>query len=161
MTAHVRCEHTEVEICSETIENQCADFELVATAGNDWSRLHSSERIPYPQKGFGIMKQINSLYAKLGGGGIFTRQCLEWCKEQNWYGKGFDRVIVFSDSQDCDWPDKRTPAPFGKYNYICDVSANTRGINYRGVWTAEISGWSEHFLTYIAAYEGIENTFEE
>lgn len=32
---------------------------------------------------------------------------------------------------------------------------------YNGVLTAEISGWSEHFLTYIAAYEGIENTFDE
>jgi hypothetical protein len=29
------------------------------------------------------------------------------------------------------------------------------------VWTAEISGWSEHFMTYIAAYEGLENNFEE
>ena len=105
------------------------------------------------------MKQIDDLYSELGGGGIFTRQCLEWCEKQSWFGTGFDRVIVFSDSQDCD-TDKSLPKPFGKYNYICDVSAHTRGINYRGVWTAEISGWSEHFLTYIAAYEGIENTFE-
>ena len=140
--------------------NQCEDFELVATAGDDWARKHKSERIAYPEKGFGVMTQINDLYSHLGGGGIFTRQCLEWCKDQNWYGKGFDRVIIFSDSQDCDYADKRIPQPFGKYNYICDVSAHTKGVNYRGVWTAEISGWSEHFLTYIAAYEGIENTFE-
>lgn len=140
--------------------NQCERCEIVATAGDDWKRVHSSELIRYPEKGFGLMKQIDNLYHKLGGGGIFTRQCLEWCKSQDWYGEGFDRVIVFSDSQDCDYPDKRTPKPFGKYNYICDVSANTRGINYKGVWTAEISGWSEHFLTYIAAFEGIENTFE-
>lgn len=53
------------------------------------------------------------------------------------------------------------PEPFGTYNYICDVSANTRGVNYRGRWTAEISGWSEHFLTYIAALEGLQNKFEE
>ena len=72
----------------------------------------------------------------------------------------FDRIIVFSDSQDCDWPDKRIPKPFGRHNYICDVSAHTKGINYKGVWTAEISGWSEHFLTFIASLEGIENTFE-
>ena len=50
---------------------------------------------------------------------------------------------------------------FGTYNYICDVSANTRGVNYRGRWIAEISGWSEHFLTYIAALEGLQNKFEE
>lgn len=139
--------------------NQCERCEIVATAGNDWSRVHASKQIAYPEKGFGLMNQIDDLYHELGGGGIFTRQCLEWCEKQPWFGKGFDRVIVFSDSQDCDI-NNRTPKPFGKYNYICDVSAHTKGINYKGVWTAEISGWSEHFLTYIAAYEGIENTFE-
>ena len=140
--------------------NQCEKCEIVATAGNDWSRIHKSKRIDYPEKGFGLMTQISDMYSELGGGGIFTRQCLEWCEKQPWFGSGFDRVIVFSDSQDCDVPGKVTPKPFGKYNYICDVSAHTRGINYKGVWTAEISGWSEHFLTYIAAFEGIENTFE-
>ena len=148
------------EAMSMLAVNQCERCEIVATAGNDYCRVHKSKRIDYPEKGFGLMNQIDNMYSELGGGGIFTRQCLEWCKDQKWYGDGFDRVIVFSDSQDCDWADKRTPQPFGKYNYICDVSAHTRGINYKGVWTAEISGWSEHFLTYIAAFEGIENTFE-
>lgn len=96
----------------------------------------------------------------IGGGGIFTRQCLEWCKEK-FKGQNFDRIIIFSDSQDCDYPDKIIPKPFGKHNYIVDVSAHTRGVNYKGVWDAEISGWSEHFLTYIAALEGLQNTFEE
>lgn len=141
--------------------NQCEKCELVITAGNDGTREHASYHIEYPAKGFDLMQQITDKHGRVGGGGIFTRQCLEWCREQDWYGKGFDRVIIFSDSQDCDYEDRRTPAPFGKYNYICDVSCNTRGINYRGVWTAEISGWSEHFLTYVAAYEGIENKFED
>lgn len=140
--------------------NQCEKFELVATAGNDWTRKQSSEWIQYPVKGFELAKQISDCGYRIGQGGIFTRQCLEWCKEQAWYGDGFDRVIIFSDSQDCDYV-RALPNPFGKYNYICDVSAHTRGICYRGVWTAEISGWSEHFLTYIAAFEGIENTFED
>jgi hypothetical protein len=65
-----------------------------------------------------------------------------------------DRIIIFSDSQDCDLPDRRLPKPFGQVNYLVDVSAHQHGINYQGVWTAEISGWSEHFLTYIAALEG-------
>ena len=64
-------------------------------------------------------------------------------------------------SQDCDYPEKRVPRPFGTYNYIVDVSAHTRGVNYKGVWTAEVSGWSENFLTYIAALEGLQNKFEE
>lgn len=140
--------------------NQCEDFELMATAGNDGSCRQASAWIQYPKKGFDIVNQIEGTRSKVGYGGIFTRQCLEWAHDQKWYGKGFDRVIIFSDSQDCDRYNSALPKPFGKYNYICDVSAHTKGVNYRGVWTAEISGWSEHFLTYIAAYEGIENTFE-
>ena len=136
--------------------NQCENYELVITAGNDGNRVGKHEHIKYPQKGFDVFKQITQ--NRLGGGGIFTRQCLEWCKTS--IPGEFDRIIIFSDSQDCDFADKRIPKPYGKYNYICDVSSHTRGINYRGVWTAEISGWSEHFLTFIAAYEGLENKFQ-
>lgn len=116
-------------------------------------------KIKYPAKGFELFSQVDATKGLIGGGGIFTRQCLEWCREQ--YDGDFDRIIVFSDSQDCDYPEKRVPKPFGKYNYIVDVSAHRHGINYNGVWTAEISGWSEHFLTFIAASEGLENSFEE
>ena len=140
--------------------NQCEDFELVVTAGNDIARVHKSEIIQYPSKDFNLLKQIDEVQGRLGGGGIFTRQCLDWCREQ-FYDTEFDRIIIFSDSQDCDYPNKRTPKPFGKHNYICDVSAEKHGINYKGIWDAEISGFSEHFLTFIAAYEGIENTFDE
>jgi len=134
--------------------NQCEDYELVATAGSDSTRVGEHKHIPYPKKGFDIINQITE--DRLGGGGIFTRQCIEWCREK-FYGD-FDRIIVFSDSQDCDSVNK-IPVPFGKYNYICDVSAEKKGINYKGVWTAEISGFSEHFLTYIAAMEGLRNSF--
>lgn len=137
--------------------NQCERYELVCTAGNDATRCCASERIPYPKKGFGIISQINDCYDRLGHGGIFTRQCLEWCKEN--VGTDFDRVIVFSDSQDCDFPDKRTPAPFGHYNYICDVSCEKHGVAYKGTWTAEISGFSEKFLSFISATEAeLSNT---
>lgn len=136
---------------------QCEEFELVATSGNDETRTCASKWIQYPSKGFSLINDIK--LADIGQGGIFTRQCLEWCQE-TFKDKDFDRIIIFSDSQDCDFPDRRKPHPFGTRNYICDVSAHTKGINYKGVWTAEISGWSEHFLTYIASLEGIENTFE-
>lgn len=139
--------------------SQCEDFELVCTAGNDGTRRCASEHIKYPKKGFGIFQQIDAAKNRLGGGGIFTRQCLEWCYAN--VGKEFERIIIFSDSQDCDYPDKKIPKPFGKHNYICDVSSNTRGINYRGCWDAEISGFSDHFLTFIAALEGLDNKFEE
>lgn len=140
--------------------NQCEDYELVATAGNDGSRIQASEWIQYPKRGFALAPQIMDTRKRIGGGGIFTRQCLEWCKSK-FSDKKFDRIIIFSDSQDCDYPDKRIPKPFGVNNYIVDVSAHTKGVNYKGVWTAEISGWSEHFLTYIAALEGLQNKFEE
>lgn len=140
--------------------NQCEDYKLVATAGNDSSRIQASEWIQYPKRGFALAPQIMETRKRIGGGGIFTRQCLEWCRYK-FSDKKFDRIIIFSDSQDCDYPDKRVPKPFGTYNYIVDVSAHTRGVNYKGVWTAEVSGWSEHFLTYIAALEGLQNKFEE
>jgi 60 kDa SS-A/Ro ribonucleoprotein len=142
--------------------NQCEDYELVATAGIDALRKQASEHIKYPQKGFGVFKQIMDTRNNIGGGGIFTKQCLDWCKAK-FKDVHFDRIIIFSDSQDIDYCYDKTilPEPFGKYNYICDVSSNLRGVNYRGRYTAEISGWSEHFLTYIAALEGLQNKFEE
>ena len=139
--------------------NQCESYKLVATAGCDSTSVGAHEEIEYPKKGFGLAEQIMETRSKVGLGGIFTRQVLEWSKKR-FKGTDFDRIIIFSDSQDCDRVDK-VPHPFAKHNYICDVSAHTRGVNYRGCWTAEISGWSEHFITYIAALEGIENKFEE
>ncbi len=120
--------------------------------------------IEYPSKGFKMFQQIREAASRLHGGGIFTYQCLEKLRSKLDHKiNDYARIIVFSDSQDIDVAHGRNvkPRPFGKYNYICDVSCHTRGINYKGVWTAEISGWSEHFLTYIAAFEGIENTFAD
>lgn len=136
----------------------CESYEIVCTAGSDSKGEGAHEHIKYPMKGFGLFNQIDNTNSRIGGGGIFTRQCLEWCKK-NIEGD-FDRIIVFSDSQDCD---KINPIakPYGKNNYIIDVSSHKRGINYKGVWTGEISGWSEKFLNFIAASEGIENQFED
>lgn len=139
--------------------NQCENYKLVATAGDDWKRLGAHTVIKNPSKGFDLYDQIYEAKSIVGGGGIFTRQCLEWC-EKEFKGEQFDRIIVFSDSQDCDNVNK-TPKPFGKYNYICDVSAHIKGINYKGVWTSEISGFSEHFLTYISVNEGLVNLFQD
>lgn len=143
--------------------NQCEYVDIYCTAGNDSSHIHKTTKIDYPEKGFGLVDQINSYdYGQknsLGGGGIFTRQCLEFIKENTTQKP--DRIIIFSDSQDCDYETKRVPSPFGTYNYIADVSAHAHGVNYKGVWTAEISGWSDHFLTYIASLEGVQNTFED
>jgi hypothetical protein len=138
--------------------NQCERIDIFATAGSDARRGHATEKIAYPESGFGLLKQIDEKMRKLGGGGIFTRQCLEYIRTQ--VSGTPDRIIVFSDSQDCDATNK-VPKPFAKHNYIVDVSAHKRGINYKGVWTAEVCGWSEHFLTYIASLEGNTNSFDE
>ena len=140
--------------------NRCENYEIVMTAGSDRNpRGHEGNHIhiPYPKKGFSLFEQCKTACIKLGGWGIFTRQCLEWCYDN--VGTEFDRIIVISDSQDQDRLSK-IPKPYGKSNYIVDVSSHQHGINYRGVWTAELSGFSEHFLTYIAAIEGLENQFD-
>lgn len=141
-------------IASET----CEHISIYATAGDDWKRQHKTEKIK-PRRGFALCDEIKQAASRLGGGGIFTRQCLEYIREHE--TEKPERIIVFSDSQDCDLPERRIPKPFGIKNYIVDVSSHSRGINYQGVWTAEISGWSEHFLDYIFAYEGLDVDREE
>jgi hypothetical protein len=128
----------------------CESVTIWATAGSDYARRHETKRLK-PHRGFALAEQINRVAHELGGGGIFTRQCLEYIAAQT--DEPGDRTIIFSDSQDCDYPHLAVPAPFSTHNYIVDVSAHTRGIAYNGVWTAEISGWSEQFLPYIQAYE--------
>jgi 60 kDa SS-A/Ro ribonucleoprotein len=137
----------------------CEKVSVYITAGNDSTRVHKTKLVA-PRKGFGLIEKIEQEKYDVGGGGIFTRQCLEYIKEQE-LGKIPDRIIVFSDSQDCDNPNKRIPNPFGKNNYIIDVSSHQHGINYDGIWDAEISGWSEHFIPYIACLEGINLQSEE
>ena len=134
----------------------CEHISVYVTAGNDRTRVHQTVKVK-PRRGFALCDEIKQYKytgrLSLGGGGIFTRQCLEYIKEHETQTP--DRIIVFSDSQDCDHPGSRAPKPFGAKNYIVDVAAHSRGINYQGVWTAEIAGWSEHFLDYIFAYEGL------
>ncbi|MFH1484478.1 MAG: TROVE domain-containing protein [Chloroflexota bacterium] len=129
----------------------CEHVAIYATAGDDRQRKHASEQLR-PRRGFALCDEIKEAQMLLGGGGIFTRQVLEYIRANE--RETPDRIIVFSDSQDCDLPSSRTPSPFGRRNYIIDVSSHARGINYDGLWDAEISGWSEHFLTFIAALEG-------
>ena len=130
----------------------CERVSIYATAGNDASRKHATGLVK-PYHGFALADVIRATRDVLGGGGIFTRQALEWIKGQE--RETPDRIIVFSDSQDCDDPRSRVPKPFGAKNYIVDVSAHEHGVAYKGVWTAEVAGWSEHFFTFISALEGV------
>lgn len=140
----------------------CEHITIYATAGIDpgYGRgsvggTHKTEKIE-ALRGFALSDAILERdYRKsksLGGGGIFTRQCLEYIRTQE--KEQPDRIIVFSDSADMDTVDK-IPKPFGKRNYIVDVSAEKHGVNYVGIWTAELTGWSESFLRFIAESEHV------
>ena len=131
----------------------CEHVEIYATAGSDLARKHRTARIDGRVRGFALADLLRKHAQGLGGGGIFTRQALEHIRSERKEQSNPERIMVFSDSQDCDIFSAKKPAPFGRHNYIVDVSAHTHGINYEGVWTAEIAGWSEAFLRYIAGYE--------
>lgn len=126
---------------------------VVATAGSDGTRTHASKIVP-TRHGFGLRDVLDKAKRELGGGGIFTAQTLRWAKEN--VKEPVDRIIVLSDSQDCDLSSAPKAAPFAKYNYIINVSPERYGVNYNGVWSAEISGFSEGFINYIAANENLE-----
>lgn len=128
----------------------CEHISVYATAGSDHTRTHQTQMVP-SNRGFALCDAITGMMPKLGGGGIFTRQCLEFIQRDS--KELPDRVVVFSDSQDMDRDRSQKPKPFGRYNYIIDVSSHSHGINYDGVWTAEIAGWSENFLRYMHALE--------
>lgn len=135
----------------------CEHVDIYATAGSDSARRHETELVT-PLHGFALRDELDKAAGRLGGGGIFTRQCIDHIRQEVDNPNVVDRIIIFSDSQDTDLAGRGLPRPFGKYNYIVDVSTERYGINYKGVWTAEVSGWSEHFLSYIAALEGLELT---
>ncbi len=134
---------------------RCEKSIIYATAGVDFQG-GKTVRID-GHRGFSLIKAIES--ADIGGGGIFTRQAIEFAKKD--VGQTpVDRIIVFSDSQDTDRSGKK-PEPFAQTNYIVDVSAHSKGINYDGLWTAEVSGWSDHFLDYIFALEGVNSSIDD
>jgi hypothetical protein len=147
-----------------TMANEvCAKCEIWITAGSDNRRVHKTEKLSGKNRGFALAEEISERSNDMGGGGIFTRQALNFIRENSpWIaGNTPDRIIVFSDSQDCD-TNKSLPSPFGTWNYIVDVSAEKNGINYKGVWNGgEVSGWSDSFLTWIGANEGIVLADEE
>jgi len=130
----------------------CEHISVYATAGDDYRRVHQTKKVK-PLRGFALVQQLREVASELGGGGIFTRQCCEFLRKHE---EKPDRIIIFSDSQDCDHPGSGSPNPHGYRNYIVDVSSHQRGINYSGVWTAEISGWSEQFLRFIAETENCQ-----
>lgn len=139
----------------------CEDIAVYATSGNDATGKHATRLIEVKDRGLDLFKTCelgklqglnrfgSSQDSPLGCGGIFTRQALEYIRtcENN-----PERIIVVSDSQDCDRRNK-VPSPFGKRNYLINIGTGSQGINYAGVWTDEINGWAPNFIDYIAECE--------
>lgn len=139
----------------------CEDVVIYATAGNDMSRKHATVVLP-PRRGFALSDMIcskegsynNELLIKIGGGGIFLKQCMDYIAKQE-EGRTVDRVIVFTDEQDCDHGvNPATAQRLGKTNYIINVGSYQNGIN-SGQWTT-ITGFSEAVIDYIAATEALD-----
>jgi len=133
----------------------CEDVVIYATAGNDSKGTHATMRIP-PLHGFALGEYLTSgaVRTKLGGGGIFLTQCIKFI-EQDYKGK-FDRVIVFTDEQDCSARSEDNPskAPLlSEKNYILNVGSYRNGIN-SGKWET-ITGFSEATLDFIREYEKV------
>lgn len=130
---------------------------VIVTAGSDGARTHKSELIKHPSGSLSdFLNEIAEKSRVVGGGGIFTRQVIDWAKS-NADVQSFapDRIIVISDSQDIDqhYGDTRTAQPWTRFSYVADISANKNGIVLNGKWTCEISGFSSATLDYIAAAE--------
>jgi 60 kDa SS-A/Ro ribonucleoprotein len=134
----------------------CERVVIYATAGCDLTCIHKTILLPN-LRGFSLVKTVTESQKEVDYGGIFTRQCLNHIRTLE---ETPERIIVFSDSQDCDQKNK-VPKPFGKFNYLMDVSAEKRGVAYEGIWTAEISGWSERAMNFIACCEGLTIDSEE
>jgi len=124
---------------------------IYLTAGNDGTREHSTIELNAPRRGLALAEQIKEYMAKLGGGGIFLRQVTEYIARK----ENAERLIVISDSQDCDHPDRAGPeksTPFAsKYNYILDIANNKNGVGYNKFIV--INGFSEKIVDFMKLYE--------
>jgi hypothetical protein len=129
---------------------------IYATAGSDSSRLHDTRLIP-ARRGFALSSEILKAAHTLGGGGIFLKQMLDYVYLKE---KVAERIIVISDSQDCDINDNRDPQKanaFGKFNYLNDISCERNGIAYNKFMV--INGFSESLINFILEHENLENGF--
>lgn len=131
----------------------CEDCVLYATAGSDTHRKHAT--IPVPSyRGLALADKFSKFEFrdKIGTGGIFLTQVIEHVKDIE---READRIIVFTDEQDCDTSRKpATAEAFAIHNYIVNVATDKHGI-IAGKWHG-INGFSDAVLQYMLAYEESE-----
>lgn len=143
--AHAACALAAItrEVCENPV--------IYATAGSDAMRVHKTELVP-ARRGMALASAVFAMCQPLGGGGIFLKQVMDYVSERE---KNVDRVIVFTDEQDCGIrpDDLATKAQIlGKDNYLINVASARNGIGY-GPWT-HIDGMSEHIVTWMMEFEG-------
>jgi 60 kDa SS-A/Ro ribonucleoprotein len=134
------------------LREQAEDITVYATAGNDTSRVHATSLVP-SRHGMALRDAIVEAMGRLGGGGIFLKQCMEYIKGEE--KKPFDRVIVITDEQDCDAPHvKASSAPqLGEYNYIVNVGVYEPALPVTGAGWIRVSGFSERVVDWMMAEE--------
>lgn len=129
----------------------CEDVAFYATGGNDSTVVHKTELVP-SHRGFALRDAILQSAGRLGGGGIFLNQCMDYTFKAE---KKADRVIVITDEQDTGKVDPNTANAWGKRNYIINISVEKGGIAYKKF--EHINGFSERVFDYIAALEKLKN----
>ena len=131
----------------------CEDSVFYATAGHDGSCIHKAELVR-PHRGFALRDAILASANRLGGGGIFLKQVMDFTRNAE---KKADRVIVITDEVDTDnKANPQTADAWGKRNYIINISVEKGGVAFKKF--NHINGFSESVLDYIAATEVVEDT---
>lgn len=126
----------------------CEDARIYATAGNDGAMTHATALVP-PRRGFALADAIRGMSPKIGGGGIFLKQVMDYTLAKEGTA---DRVIVFTDEQDCDRKcNPATAATYGRENYLINIASAKNGIGY-GKWT-HLDGFSEAVIRFILEHE--------
>lgn len=134
-----------LSILVKGLSEECVVY---ATAGSDYARKAKTEKLA-DKKGFALSDAIHKSYQRLGGGGIFLKQCVEYAEREQ--GKA-DTLIVISDSQDTSGDDSpKRVVPFGKFNYMMDISCHRHGIAYQKFTV--LNGFSEALVDYVVEEE--------
>lgn len=132
------------------------EYRIIFTAGDDDEGVHASYKADVSRNIRDLLTATVDAYSDLGYGGIFTNQVLKWAN------KNFpqpDRVVVISDSQDIEDPDRvlervdrakhMVEVNIAPYTYV-NITDQTHG----GRWTV-IDGFSDPVPYIIAAEKSI------
>lgn len=126
---------------------------VYATAGSDGSCVHKTQAVALaPLSLRSAIQLAHTKMRELGGGGIFTRQAVEFVHNDLSQRQHINRLIVVSDSQDTD-RNPAKPAPFASFNAMVNIGGHTHGVAYDGVWHIEVSGLSPVVVEGLHLYE--------